>query len=277
VRWRLSTSTPEALWSGPSLRVLRPLAVVCRDVHRSVRGRPLLNGLTLSVPVGMRLLVVSRPDETASLFVRAIAGLARIGSGRIEVAGLPHDRPEVLAGRVAHIGPRTGLYPWMSPREALTLAARLAGLEGDPAEARIASVIRSCRLEPAMLDRAMARGGRRGMQRLAFAVALIGAPEVLVLDDPFAALVPAERGTLLELLGPRQTVLLASRDVAGDIAAFDHLALLRHGRLGLLAPVAELRRRGLPPSVEGIEALAAARAAGRQPRVVPASGTVAGD
>ena len=64
----LASSTPDALWSAPSARLLRPSAVSCVDVSR---GR-LLNRCSLSVPVGMRLLVVAemrnRPIRYFPLF-----------------------------------------------------------------------------------------------------------------------------------------------------------------------------------------------------------------
>jgi ABC-type multidrug transport system ATPase subunit len=55
---------------------------------------------------------------------------------------------------------------------------------------------------------------------------------------------------------PRRTVLLASRFPAREVGICSHVALLRHGRLALLAPISDLEREGLSLSMRGIETLA---------------------
>ena len=115
------SSTPDALWSAPSLRVLRPAAVSCTAVSR---GR-LLDRVSLSVPVGMRLLVVGEPDESASMLIRVLAGLSRPRRGRVEIAGLADPSASGWGRRVAHLGPEPGIPAWMTPREVLALAAQL--------------------------------------------------------------------------------------------------------------------------------------------------------
>ena len=71
----LTSSTPDALWASRSVRTLRPAAVVCEGVTRRQRGQRLLDDLTLVVGVGARLLVVSRPEQSASMLLRVLAGL----------------------------------------------------------------------------------------------------------------------------------------------------------------------------------------------------------
>ena len=122
----VKSSTPEALWSARSVRVLRPAAVNCQGLDR----RPLLDGFSLRVPVGSRLLLVAQPDASASLLLRALAGLARV-HGRIEMAGMSDPSREGWGRRVAYLGADPGLYAWMSPREALRELFRCAGTRYD--------------------------------------------------------------------------------------------------------------------------------------------------
>jgi ABC-2 type transport system ATP-binding protein len=247
----LASSTPDALWSAPSLRVLRPAAVTCVDL---VHGR-LLDRCAFTIAAGTRLLVVGEPDESASVLVRVLAGLTRPRRGRVSIAGL--DGPAaVRAGRVAHLGPDPGLPGWMTPREALGLAADLAGMAGAAAGRAIERVVAHARIPGDALDQPIRRAGPAIGQRTGLAAAILGDPEVLLLDEPLRALDAAERVSLLRLPGRRRTVILASRYPASEAGIVTHVALVREGRIAVLARVDELAAHGLPLSLRGIAALA---------------------
>lgn len=255
---RLS-STPDALWSAPSLRVLRPAAVSCTELQR---GR-LLDGCTLHVPAGMRLLVVGEPDESASMLVRVLAGLSRPRRGHVEIAGLADPSASGWGRRVAHLGPEPGIPSWMTPREVLSLAASLLDLSTAEATRRTEKMVAWARIRPEWLDRPVRHGGLPLLQRTALAAALLADPEVLLLDEPLRALDPDERSRLLRVRGRRRTVILASRDPSSEAGLVSDVALLREGRIAMLAAVADLEAAGLPLSVHGIYILAEQRAAAR--------------
>ncbi|HEX5039606.1 MAG TPA: ATP-binding cassette domain-containing protein [Candidatus Limnocylindria bacterium] len=247
----LSSSTPDALWDAPALRILRPSAIAIRDLTR----RPLLDRCTLTVPAGMRLLLVSEPDESGSALVRILAGLARPERGQIEIAGLRDGSADGWARRVAHLGPEPGIHRWMTPREALELAARLLGLGAD-ASRRIERAMAWVRIPPEEVDRPVARGGGPLLERTGLAAALIGDPEVLLLDEPLRSIEGRERTRMLRLPGKRRTVVLASRYPSSEAGLVSHVGLLRDGRVRLVAPVGELEAAGLPLTHRGIADLA---------------------
>ena len=124
----MTSSTPDALWSAPSLRLLRPASVVCSGLRR---GRD-LDRCSLSVPAGGRLLLVSDPDSSASTLLRVLAGLSRAEHGRIRIAGSSEPGSAGWGRRVTYLGPHPGLRTWMTPLEALHLASELIDLA--PAE-----------------------------------------------------------------------------------------------------------------------------------------------
>jgi ABC-type multidrug transport system ATPase subunit len=259
----LASSTPDALWSAPSVRVLRPAAVSCANLRR---GRILLD-CSLEVPVGTRLLVVSEPEASASTLLRILAGLSRPDRGRIEIAGLVDPSTDGFARRIAYLGPDPGIHAWMTPREALDLAAGL--LELSPAETarRTDAAMAWARIPPDAADRPVSRGGPPLLQRTGLAAALLADPEVLLLDEPLRALEADDRSRLLRLPGRRRTVIMASRYPASEAGLATHVAYLRAGRLALLARLDELEAAGLPLSMRGIGALADRRlaAAGGSP------------
>ena len=254
----LTSSTPDALWSAPPLRVLRPAAVSCTGL---CRGRE-LDHCSLSVPPGARLLLVSEPDSTASTLLRVLAGLWRAERGHIEIAGSDDPTTDGWARRVAYLGPDTGIHSWMTPVEALHLAGELLGLTADETARRVERAIAWTRIPAAAASQPMRRGGEPLQQRTGLAAALIGDPEVLLLDEPLRAIDAHERLPLLRLPGRRRTILLASRYPASEVGLMAHVAYLRDGRLELIAPVGALERAELPFSHGGIAALADMKAAG---------------
>jgi ABC-type multidrug transport system ATPase subunit len=252
----VTSSTPDALWGSAALQALHPAAITCAGV---TRGR-LLDRCNLTVPVGMRLLVVGQPDAAASIFVRILAGLSRARRGHIEIAGVSDPTADGWGRRVAYLGPHPGIHRWMTPREALELAARLLGLPRSEATRRVERALAWVRIAEAAADRPVRRGGPPLLQRTGLAAALMADPEVLLLDEPLRALEPHERSLLLRLPGKRRTVVLASHYPASEEGLVSHLALIRGGRVALMSPVAELEALGLKLSMRDIESLAALRA-----------------
>jgi ABC-type multidrug transport system ATPase subunit len=199
---------------------------------------------------------VSEPDGAASTLLRVLAGLSRADRGRLEIAGTADPGREGWARRVAYVGPEPGIHPWMTPREALELAGHLLGLPPGDARRRIERAIAWVRLPADAVDAPLRRGGPPGLQRTGLAAALIGDPEVLLLDEPLRAIEAAERSRILGLPGRRRTILLASRYPASEAGLVNRVALLRAGRLALIARTAELEEAGLPLSFRGIGELA---------------------
>ena len=253
----MTSSTPDALWSAPSVQLLRPAGIAWADLRH---GR-LLDGCSLSVPVGVRLLVVADPEASASLLLRVLAGLSPIRHGRIEIAGSADGSPEGWGRRAAYLGPEPGIRAWMTPREALRLSADLLGLSGSSSSRRMEEAISWARIPAPGLDRPVGRGGPGMAQRTALAAVLLGDPEVILLDEPLRAIDPIERQQLLRLSQRRRTVLLASRYPASEAGLVTHVVLLRRGRVALRAPIGALEAAGLPLSMHGISTLADLRSA----------------
>jgi ABC-2 type transport system ATP-binding protein len=248
------------------VRLLRPAAIEVRGLRtgsgwrRSGRGAG-LRGIDLAVPVGARLLLVGQPESAASLLLRVLAGLARPAAGTIALAGVPwtDDSPNGWRRRVAYVPASPAIYGWLSPVEALFLAADLAGMGRADAEWRVDELVEHLRLG-GDATRSMRRGGPAVLERTALGAALLGEPEVLLLDEPLRALDPAERRRLLGLSRKRVTVVIASRYPASEEGIVDQVALIRDGRVALHAAVEELTAAALPLNVRGIAALADAAA-----------------
>jgi ABC-2 type transport system ATP-binding protein len=233
--------------------------VACVGLSRRVGEQHLLDDVNLAIPPGARVLIYAQPEASGSLLLRCLAGLARMDAGSVHLAGVsrPDDSAAGWARRVAYVAPDVAVYPWFSPREALDLAGRLAGLERTERLQRIDEAAERFRLGGA-LDRTIRRGGPAVAQLTGLAAALLSEPEVLLLDEPLRAVDPDERRRLLRLEGKRRAVLLASRFPTTEAGLVNQVVLLRNGRVAAHLPVGELLSRGFDLSARGLAALAQA-------------------
>jgi ABC-type multidrug transport system ATPase subunit len=171
--------------------------------------------------------------------LRMMLGLVRPTSGSVAVLGGLPGSPDVIA-RVGSLVEGPGFYPYLSGRDNLHVLARYRALPGSAVEESLARVGLSDRGD----DRF--RGYSLGMkQRLGVAAALLGEPELIVLDEPTNGLDPAGMADMRELIVSLarggQTVLLSSHLLAEVQEICDRVGVISDGRLLRESTVAELR------------------------------------
>ena len=171
--------------------------------------------------------------------LRMALGLIRPTAGSVSVLGRPAGRADVTA-RVGALIEGPGFYPYLSGRDNLRTLARYRRLPAAEVERALAVVD--------LTDRAgdRFRGYSLGMkQRLGVAAALLGDPELVVLDEPTNGLDPAGMADMRELIvslarGGR-TVVLSSHLLAEVQEICDRVGVIAGGRLLRESTVAELR------------------------------------
>jgi ABC-2 type transport system ATP-binding protein len=171
--------------------------------------------------------------------LRMLLGLSAPTSGRAELFGVPYAALEQPASRVGAVLEATDLHPGRRARDHLRVLARAAGV---PA-ARVPEVLAQVELSGAAERRAA--GCSLGMrQRLALAAALLGRPELLVLDEPANGLDPEGvrwlRDFLRAFAATGGTVLLSSHHLAEVAQTVDRVVVIDHGRLVADAPLPAL-------------------------------------
>jgi Cu-processing system ATP-binding protein len=206
-----------------------------------------VDALELALAPGETLAVIGPNGSGKTTSLKAVVGLVRPSAGRVTVAGLDAAGDPAARARVGYLPQRLSFPEGMSGREAIRFYARLRGAPLSEADALLERV----GLADAAHRTADAySGGMR--QRLGLAVALLGRPEALVLDEPSAALDPTGallvRDLIRAIRADGTTVLLSSHDL-GEVAALaDRVAIFAGGRLRALGTPAELER-ALPVTV----------------------------
>ncbi|MEV0855035.1 ABC transporter ATP-binding protein [Nocardia fluminea] len=171
--------------------------------------------------------------------LRMLAGLVRPSAGSATVHGLSPGDPEVLR-RVGVLIEGPGFYPYLSGRDNLRVLARYRGHGG----AEVGKALERVGLASRAGDRF--RTYSLGMkQRLGVGAALLGDPDLLILDEPTNGLDPAglaEMRTLItDLAADGHTVLLSSHQLAEVQEICDRVGVISDGRLLAESTVAELR------------------------------------
>ena len=197
-------------------------------------GVQALAGLDLTARSGHVTAVLGPNGAGKSTFVRAVATLLRPDSGRLTVAGVDAARhPDAVRKLIGLAGQHAAVEPALTGRENLVMVARLFGHSRRGASAAAASVLEQLGLEEAA-DR-LVRGYSGGMRRrLDLGASLVGAPRLLLLDEPTTGLDPRSRIDLWDairrLVRGGTDVLLTTQylDEADQLA--DQITIIDHGR-----------------------------------------------
>jgi ABC-2 type transport system ATP-binding protein len=176
--------------------------------------------------------------------LRSVVGVQILTGGSVTVLGLPAG-DKALRDRVGYVTQAPSVYDDLTVRENLTFFARVLGVTPDEVD-RCVALVDLARER----DRVVARlsGGQRS--RVSLAVALLGRPELLVLDEPTVGLDPVLRRDLWGLfheLADGGTTVFVSSHVMDEAERCDRLLLMREGTLiADETPAALLARTGCP-------------------------------
>ena len=219
------------------------LAIAVDGVRKAFGGRPVLEDVSFGVRRGELLALLGPNGAGKTTTVEILEGYRRADGGSVRVLGLdPASDGRALRPRIGLMLQEGGIDNRSTPREVLHLYARFYRDAEDP-EALLRAVD---------LDRAAGTRYRRlsggEKQRLGLALALLGRPELLVLDEPTAGMDPAaKQATRERIAGLRAagtTILLTTHEL-GDVERLaDHVAVLDRGRVVAYGTPAELTGAG---------------------------------
>jgi ABC-2 type transport system ATP-binding protein len=216
----MSESSAEQAHSAPAISV--------RDLVVDRGGREILHSLTLRIAVGSVTGLLGPSGCGKSTLMRAIVGVQIVAGGNVEVLGAEAGS-KALRSRIGYVTQAPSVYADLSVEENLRYFAAIVGATRE----KVVATTKAVGLD-GMEDRIVGSlsGGQRS--RVSLASALLGEPEVLILDEPTVGLDPVLRAELWKIfhdLAKQGTTLLVSSHVMDEAGECDELLLMRDGAL----------------------------------------------
>jgi ABC-2 type transport system ATP-binding protein len=203
-------------------------AVEVRRLSARRGSEPVLAGLSLTVPCGRVVGLIGPSGSGKTTLMRAIVGVQVVQSGTVTVLGRPAGSA-ALRRRVGYVTQDASVYTDLTVRQNLDYFRAVLGA----GRSDVTRVIEETDLGGSTRQLVGSlSGGQRS--RVSLAVALLGTPELLVLDEPTVGLDPVLRRDLWALfhrLAAGGTSLLVSSHVMDEAARCDRLLLMRDGEI----------------------------------------------
>ncbi|MGI8516537.1 MAG: ABC transporter ATP-binding protein [Acidimicrobiia bacterium] len=206
-------------------------AIVVDGLRKRYRKTVALDGLSFAVPTGKVTGFLGPNGAGKTTTFRSILGLTKPDAGTMEVLGLSvaTSLPRIVK-RLGVIVEEPGLIKGLSGRNDLKVAARTLGRGKE----RVDELLRFVGLEAD--GRRRIDGYSKGMrQRLALAAALLGDPQLLILDEPLDGLDPAGqaqiKANLRGIAAEGRTVVVSSHNLADVEAMADYVVMINKGKL----------------------------------------------
>jgi ABC-2 type transport system ATP-binding protein len=216
-------------------------AVTVRDLVVERGRRRVLDELTFTVAPGRVTGLLGPSGSGKTTLMRALVGVQQVRSGEVTVLGLPAGSP-ALRARIGYVTQAPSVYGDLSVRDNARYFAALYGRGAAAADDAITAVGLGDAANQLVNDLS---GGQKG--RASLACALVGEPDLLVLDEPTVGLDPVLRVELWDrfhALAAGGTTLIVSSHVMDEAARCDRLLLLRDGELIADSTPAQLRTDG---------------------------------
>jgi ABC-2 type transport system ATP-binding protein len=179
--------------------------------------------------------------------IKMLTGLIAPTSGRGSILGRPVPSSEAM-GHVGFLPENPYVYPYLTPREFVSLCGRLNGMGGKKLKTQVERVIERVGIGYA-IDRAVHALSKGMLQRTGLAAALVHEPELLLLDEPMSGLDPVGRKEVRDLIveeaNAGRTVFFSSHILSDVEMLCDRVCILRKGEVVVSGAMDELVDSGV--------------------------------
>ncbi|MBN1826314.1 MAG: ABC transporter ATP-binding protein [Candidatus Eisenbacteria bacterium] len=208
--------------------------IVVEDLSKRFGAFHALRGVSFRVRAGEVVGFLGPNGAGKTTTLRILTGWLRPTAGRVRVAGHdPGDEGGEARRRIGYLPERVPLYPDMRVRGYLRFVAEMKGFSGREGERLASEALERCGADP-VADRRTAAISHGFRQRVGLAQALLGDPDVLLLDEPTIGLDPEQaasfRALIRELAGER-TILLSTHILTEAARLCGRVMILDEGEL----------------------------------------------
>lgn len=235
------TLETERIHTQPPQRRDRPLTLEIDSLTKSYGDTTVVDGLTFTVQPGRVTGFLGPNGSGKSTTMKMLLGLASADKGQATIGGTPYRKLSDPARTLGVVLEPNAFHPGRSGRNHLRIQAEATGI---PA-AQVDEVLRSVDLSPEAANRRVGTYSLGMKQRLSLALALLGDPPVLVLDEPGNGLDPRGIRTLRDNLATRaangDTVFVSSHLLSEIELLADDLVVINEGQLVAAGSFNELR------------------------------------
>lgn len=203
-------------------------------VSKRYGSKPILHDISFDVKPGEIVGFLGPNGAGKTTTMRLIAGFTAATSGTVRVAGYDMARENhEAAARIGYLPEQPPLYDVMDVSSYLKFVAKAKGLPSARARSELERVLSACRLED-VTKKDIYKLSKGYRQRVGLAQALLGDPDVLLLDEPTAGLDPGQIQETREVIreaGKRHAVLLSTHILPEVTLICQRVAIINQGRL----------------------------------------------
>ncbi len=241
--------------SPPILHVDR----LAKTFSKPFTGRKVhaVKGVSLDVAQGDIFGFLGPNGAGKTTTIKMLTGLIRATSGTATLFGKAIPSPSAMA-RVGFLPENPYVYPYLSPREFVSLCARLSGMGGRGLGGKVERILERVGMGHAM-DRAVRALSKGMLQRVGLAAALVHGPELLILDEPMSGLDPMGRKEVRDIIveeAKNGRTVFFSTHILGDVESLcDRVCILRRGevvRSGMLRELLDTGSHGSEVTLTGV-------------------------
>jgi ABC-2 type transport system ATP-binding protein len=225
--------------------------VVVEDVRKRFAKTQAVDGVSLAVAPGEIFGMLGPNGAGKTTTIRMILDIIRPDSGHITI--LDGQMSEEKKNRIGYLPEERGLYADIKLIDVIRYMASLKGMNRPAADAAAEKYLTRLDLWQHR-DKKMSQLSRGMHQKAQFTVTVMHAPDLVIVDEPFAGLDPVNteliRGILQELRDQGKTVIMSSHEMSQVQAMCDRIVLIHRGKVVLEGAVNEVRRRFAGNTVE---------------------------
>ena len=209
------------------------IAVTIKNLSITLEGTTeALRNVTIDLPQGKTVGIIGPSGAGKTTLIRAIVGRVHLTKGTISIFDIPAGSSE-LREQVAYMTQELSIYPDLTVRENLSYFVRMTGQPKIKEQQTISDILNDVHLSGKANSMVSSLSGGQ-KQRVSLAIALIGSPALMVLDEPTVGLDPVLRNSLWRLFGRlanQGTTLIITSHSMDEAERCDDLVLLRNGEV----------------------------------------------